>query len=97
MAVRFARAENECPVGRAAMIHLENLDAIVARLDLASARADGSPTDPLAAHEVACCLDTLSEQHLPSGLGVHLAPGSKATMIDHSSSVRLKRTIKASC
>ena len=54
------------------MIHLENLDAIVARLDLALARADGSPTDPLAAHEVAFCLDTLSAQHLPSGLGADL-------------------------
>jgi hypothetical protein len=54
------------------MIHLENLDATVARLDLALARADDTPTDPLAAHEVAFCLDALAAQDLPSGLGADL-------------------------
>ena len=52
------------------MIHLETLDTTIARLDLALARVEGTPDDPLAAHELAFCLDNLAAQDLPSGLGV---------------------------
>ena len=54
------------------MIALETLDATIARLDLALARVDGTPTDPLAAHELTFCLGTLAAQDLPSGLGADL-------------------------
>jgi hypothetical protein len=54
------------------MILLENLDASIARLDMALVRAQALPTDPVAAEELAFCLDTLAAQHLPSGLGAEL-------------------------
>ena len=54
------------------MIHLENLDAAIARLDMALARANGLPGDPVAAHELAFCLAALAAQELPSGLGLEL-------------------------
>jgi len=54
------------------MILLENLDASIARLDMALVRAQALPTDPLAAEELAFCLDTLAAQDLPSGLGAEL-------------------------
>jgi hypothetical protein len=54
------------------MIHLEALDATIARLDMALLRVEGSPNDPLAAHELDFCLDLLASQHLPSGLGADL-------------------------
>jgi hypothetical protein len=54
------------------MILLENLDASIARLDMALVRAQALPTDPVAAEELAFCLDTLAAQALPSGLGADL-------------------------
>jgi hypothetical protein len=54
------------------MNHLETLDATIARLDLALARIDGAPGDPLAAHELAFCLGNFASQELPSGLGADL-------------------------
>ncbi len=54
------------------MIALETLDATIARLDLALARVDGIPDDPLAGDELAFCLRTLAAQALPSGLGADL-------------------------
>ena len=51
------------------MIHLHKLDMSIARLDLALARAMASPADPLATHELACCLDFLDRGLLPTGLG----------------------------
>jgi hypothetical protein len=54
------------------MIHLQNLDASIARLDMALLRAEALPSDPLAAYELAFCLHTLASQDLPSGLGAEL-------------------------
>jgi hypothetical protein len=54
------------------MILLENLDASIARLDMALVRAQALPTDPIAAEELAFCLDTLAAHDLPSGLGPEL-------------------------
>jgi hypothetical protein len=54
------------------MVHLENLDASIARLDRALERADGLPDDPVAAHELAFCLAGFVAQELPSGLGTEL-------------------------
>jgi hypothetical protein len=54
------------------MIHLRNLDASIARLDMALVRTQALPTDPLAAEELALCLKAFACQHPPSGLGTAL-------------------------
>jgi hypothetical protein len=54
------------------MTHLANLEATIARLDLALLRVGGSPNDPLAAHELGYCLSLLASQRLPSGVGADL-------------------------
>jgi hypothetical protein len=51
---------------------LENLDAVIARLDMALLRVSELPHDAVAAHELAFCLETLDEQDLPSGLGTEI-------------------------
>ena len=54
------------------MIALETSGRHDRALDLALARVDGIPDDPLAADELAFCLRTLAAQALPSGLGADL-------------------------
>jgi hypothetical protein len=51
---------------------LKALDAAISRLDLALLRIGQLPEDPVAAHELAYCLDTLDRQDVPSGLGAEL-------------------------
>ena len=46
-------------VAVAIMLEIEPLDAAISRLDLALLRADGRRHDPIAAHEVAYCLEGL--------------------------------------
>jgi hypothetical protein len=41
----------------------------LSRLDLALARSEAFPNDPVAAHELSFCLALLASEDLPSGLG----------------------------
>lgn len=51
---------------------LDRLDAMVARLDLALARAMASPGDPVAAWELSACIDLLDDHRLRSDLSPEL-------------------------
>lgn len=54
------------------MIDLESLDALIARLDRALARAGHDPRDPLAAQELVLGAQALASRPLPPGLDPEL-------------------------
>ncbi|CAN5901374.1 hypothetical protein BH11PSE3_BH11PSE3_25700 [soil metagenome] len=54
------------------MVDLESLDATIARLDLALARAGLDPRDAIAAHELVFCIQALACRPIPPELDPEL-------------------------